>query len=112
MRDEVGRGHFGYTCAAKVNKGSRKGESVAVKVIPKAKVMRLVRTAVSNALHLGSTSVCSPFWWNSEEPDPSTRYLSQKMTPYEYESEIYGCYIDLLCQLMWCPRNMRCECHF
>jgi hypothetical protein len=44
MGDEVGRGHFGYTCAAKVNKGSRKGESVAVKVIPKAKVMRLVRT--------------------------------------------------------------------
>ncbi|TVU37878.1 hypothetical protein EJB05_11220 [Eragrostis curvula] len=38
MGDEVGRGHFGYTCAAKVKKGARKGESVAVKVIPKAKM--------------------------------------------------------------------------
>ncbi|KAF8679264.1 hypothetical protein HU200_046042 [Digitaria exilis] len=37
MGDEVGRGHFGYTCAATVKKGARKGESVAVKVIPKAK---------------------------------------------------------------------------
>ncbi|CAL5084108.1 unnamed protein product [Urochloa decumbens] len=38
MGDEVGRGHFGYTCAATVKKGARKGESVAVKVIPKAKM--------------------------------------------------------------------------
>jgi kinase len=35
---EVGRGHFGYTCAAKAKKGEHKGEDVAVKVIPKAKV--------------------------------------------------------------------------
>ena len=35
---EVGRGHFGYTCAAKAKKGELKGEEVAVKVIPKAKV--------------------------------------------------------------------------
>ncbi|CAH8305709.1 unnamed protein product [Eruca vesicaria subsp. sativa] len=33
--DEVGRGHFGYTCAAKCKKG---GQQVAVKVIPKAKM--------------------------------------------------------------------------
>lgn len=39
MGDEVGRGHFGYTCAAKIKKGARKGDAVAVKVIPKAKVM-------------------------------------------------------------------------
>ncbi|CAN6306520.1 unnamed protein product [Urochloa humidicola] len=35
---EVGRGHFGYTCAAKAKKGELKGEDVAVKVIPKAKM--------------------------------------------------------------------------
>ncbi|KAL5196647.1 hypothetical protein ABZP36_000159 [Zizania latifolia] len=38
MGDEVGRGHFGYTCAARIRKGTRKGEAVAVKVIPKAKM--------------------------------------------------------------------------
>ncbi|XP_020216850.2 CDPK-related kinase 5 isoform X2 [Cajanus cajan] len=36
--DEVGRGHFGYTCVAKVKKGEMKGQQVAVKVIPKAKM--------------------------------------------------------------------------
>ncbi|XP_057747315.1 CDPK-related kinase 5 [Arachis stenosperma] len=35
---EVGRGHFGYTCAAKFKKGDLKGHQVAVKVIPKAKM--------------------------------------------------------------------------
>ncbi|KQK21574.1 calcium/calmodulin-dependent serine/threonine-protein kinase 1 isoform X2 [Brachypodium distachyon] len=35
---EVGRGHFGYTCAAKAKKGELKGEEVAVKVIPKSKM--------------------------------------------------------------------------
>ncbi|GBG79433.1 hypothetical protein CBR_g29580 [Chara braunii] len=35
---EVGRGHFGHTCAATVKKGERKGERVAVKVIPKARL--------------------------------------------------------------------------
>ena len=38
---EVGRGHFGYTCAAKATKGELKGQEVAVKVIPKAKVIFL-----------------------------------------------------------------------
>ena len=37
--EEVGRGHFGYTCAGKGKKGSLKGQDVAVKVIPKAKVL-------------------------------------------------------------------------
>lgn len=36
--EEVGRGHFGYTCSAKFKKGERKGQQVAVKVIPKSKV--------------------------------------------------------------------------
>lgn len=36
--DEVGRGHFGYTCSARFKKGDRKGQHVAVKVIPKSKV--------------------------------------------------------------------------
>lgn len=36
--EEVGRGHFGYTCTAKSKKGDNKEQQVAVKVIPKAKV--------------------------------------------------------------------------
>ncbi|XP_019422352.1 PREDICTED: CDPK-related kinase 5-like isoform X1 [Lupinus angustifolius] len=35
---EIGRGHFGYTCVAKFKKGVMKGQQVAVKVIPKAKM--------------------------------------------------------------------------
>ncbi|XP_057437931.1 CDPK-related kinase 7-like [Lotus japonicus] len=38
LGQEVGRGHFGYTCAAKGKKGSFKGHDVAVKVIPKSKM--------------------------------------------------------------------------
>lgn len=37
--DEVGRGHFGYTCSALAKKGELKGQKVAVKVIPKDKVL-------------------------------------------------------------------------
>ncbi|KAL4304597.1 hypothetical protein GQ457_10G021030 [Hibiscus cannabinus] len=36
--EEVGRGHFGYTCSAKFKKGEFKGLQVAVKVIPKSKM--------------------------------------------------------------------------
>ncbi|KAL6337878.1 hypothetical protein AAG906_002343 [Vitis piasezkii] len=36
--EEVGRGHFGYTCSARFKKGELKGQNVAVKVIPKAKM--------------------------------------------------------------------------
>ncbi|XP_039134723.1 CDPK-related kinase 3-like isoform X2 [Dioscorea cayenensis subsp. rotundata] len=35
---EVGRGHFGHTCSARVRKGELKGQLVAVKIIPKAKM--------------------------------------------------------------------------
>ena len=38
---EVGRGHFGHTCWAKGKKGDLKGQSVAVKIISKAKVRLL-----------------------------------------------------------------------
>ncbi|XP_072997120.1 calcium/calmodulin-dependent serine/threonine-protein kinase 1-like [Typha latifolia] len=38
LGEEVGRGHFGYTCSAKAKKGELKGENVAIKVIPKAKM--------------------------------------------------------------------------
>lgn len=38
LGEEVGRGHFGYTCTAKGKKGSLKGQDVAVKVIPKSKM--------------------------------------------------------------------------
>lgn len=38
LGEEVGRGHFGYTCKATFKKGELKGQQAAVKVIPKAKV--------------------------------------------------------------------------
>uniref|UniRef100_A0A2C9UR16 non-specific serine/threonine protein kinase n=1 Tax=Manihot esculenta TaxID=3983 RepID=A0A2C9UR16_MANES len=38
LGDEVGRGHFGYTCQAKFKKGELRGQQVAVKVIPKTKM--------------------------------------------------------------------------
>ncbi|KAK8952945.1 CDPK-related kinase 1 [Platanthera guangdongensis] len=38
LGEEVGRGHFGYTCSANGKKGEMKGREVAVKVIPKAKM--------------------------------------------------------------------------
>ena len=43
---EVGRGHFGHTCWAKGKKGELKGQSVAVKVISKAKVRWYVFSGV------------------------------------------------------------------
>ncbi|XP_038980672.1 CDPK-related kinase 7-like isoform X1 [Phoenix dactylifera] len=39
LGEEVGRGHFGYTCSARVKKGELKGQEVAVKVIPKTKTI-------------------------------------------------------------------------
>lgn len=38
LGEEVGRGHFGYTCAARFKKGELKGQQVAVKIIPKSKM--------------------------------------------------------------------------
>ncbi|XP_057833393.2 CDPK-related kinase 3 isoform X2 [Cryptomeria japonica] len=38
LGQEVGRGHFGHTCQAKVKKGELKGQSVAVKIITKDKI--------------------------------------------------------------------------
>uniref|UniRef100_A0A1D1Z5S8 CDPK-related protein kinase n=1 Tax=Anthurium amnicola TaxID=1678845 RepID=A0A1D1Z5S8_9ARAE len=38
LGEEVGRGHFGYTCSARFKKGEFKGQQVAVKVIPKSKM--------------------------------------------------------------------------
>lgn len=38
--EEVGRGHFGYACRASFKKGELKGQEVAVKIIPKAKVLK------------------------------------------------------------------------
>ncbi|KAF5950135.1 hypothetical protein HYC85_012128 [Camellia sinensis] len=40
LGEEVGRGHFGYTCSAKAKKWSLKGQDVAVKLIQKSKVMQ------------------------------------------------------------------------
>ncbi|KAF3487564.1 hypothetical protein F2Q69_00056404 [Brassica cretica] len=39
---EVGRGHFGHTCWAKAKKGKMKGQTVAVKIIAKAKMTSAV----------------------------------------------------------------------
>nr|DAD42859.1 TPA_asm: hypothetical protein HUJ06_001089 [Nelumbo nucifera] len=38
LGEEVGRGHFGYTCIAKARKGELKGQELAVKIIPKEKM--------------------------------------------------------------------------
>ncbi|CAF2100389.1 hypothetical protein BRARA_E02289 [Brassica rapa] len=38
LGEEIGRGHFGYTCSAKFKKGELKDHEVAVKVIPKSKM--------------------------------------------------------------------------
>ncbi|CAN6478568.1 unnamed protein product [Victoria cruziana] len=38
LGDEIGRGHFGYTCTARFKKGELRGQQVAVKIIPKAKM--------------------------------------------------------------------------
>ncbi|KAL5992681.1 hypothetical protein ACLOJK_013600 [Asimina triloba] len=46
--EEVGRGHFGYTCAATLKKGEHKGRQAAVKVIPKVKVWLLFFLATPN----------------------------------------------------------------
>lgn len=37
---EVGRGHFGHTSIARAKKGEMKGQLVAVKIIPKTKVLK------------------------------------------------------------------------
>ncbi|KAG5006710.1 hypothetical protein JHK85_025252 [Glycine max] len=42
VNEEVGRGHFGYTCSVRFKKGELKGQQVAVKVIPKAKILNVV----------------------------------------------------------------------
>lgn len=57
LGEEVGRGHFGYTCAAKAKKGEHKGQDVAVKVIPKAKV----RHSLSNLHCHARFSTCLLF---------------------------------------------------
>ncbi|KAG2306217.1 hypothetical protein Bca52824_025965 [Brassica carinata] len=38
LGEEIGRGHFGYTCSAKYKRGELKDHEVAVKVIPKSKM--------------------------------------------------------------------------
>lgn len=45
--EEVGRGHFGFTCKAKAKKGSLKGRNVAVKIIPKSKVCIFIITIIT-----------------------------------------------------------------
>lgn len=48
LGDEVGRGHFGYTCKAMFKKGELEGQEVAVKVIPKAKVSQFSLLVLSS----------------------------------------------------------------
>ncbi|XXG50644.1 hypothetical protein AAC387_Pa02g4612 [Persea americana] len=42
LGEEIGHGHFGFTCSAKAKKGELKGQEVAVKVIPKSKMMTAI----------------------------------------------------------------------
>lgn len=63
--EEIGRGHFGYTCSARVKKGELKGLDVAVKVIPKAKVffiyiiLTIILIFMVNALYMINHAHCS-----------------------------------------------------
>ncbi|KAF1877841.1 hypothetical protein Lal_00038150 [Lupinus albus] len=41
LGEEIGRGHFGYTCSAIGKKGTLKGLNVAVKIIPKSKIVSM-----------------------------------------------------------------------
>ncbi|KAJ1395072.1 Serine/threonine-protein kinase, active site [Sesbania bispinosa] len=54
LGQEVGRGHFGYTCSAKGKKGSFKGHDVAVKVIPKSKLIMKINDVVFVLMNLGN----------------------------------------------------------
>jgi hypothetical protein len=51
---EVGRGHFGHTCYAKMRRGEQKGQPVAVKIISKAKVGSSCLCFVSPVGHVDS----------------------------------------------------------
>ena len=57
LGEEIGRGHFGYTCSAKFKKGEFKDHEVAVKVIPKSKVS--VLTFINLMLQLDFEFLCS-----------------------------------------------------
>ncbi|XP_030525107.2 CDPK-related kinase 5-like [Rhodamnia argentea] len=72
--DEVGRGHFGYTCSARFRKGEFKGQQVAVKVIPKAKMTTAiavedVRREVKILRALSGHSNLVRFYDAFEDPD-------------------------------------------
>ncbi|KAJ1405221.1 Serine/threonine-protein kinase, active site [Sesbania bispinosa] len=54
LGQEVGRGHFGYTCSAKGKKSSFKGHDVAVKVIPKSKLIMKINDVVFVLMNLGN----------------------------------------------------------
>lgn len=56
--EEVGRGHFGYTCSAVGKKGALKGQDVAVKVIPKSKVLFIMAQCFLFQLILVYMSMC------------------------------------------------------
>lgn len=60
--EEVGRGHFGYTCSARFKKGEFKGQQVAVKVIPKAKVWSFF-SSLSLSLSLTSYTLMACTWF-------------------------------------------------
>ncbi|KAH9695682.1 CDPK-related kinase 5 [Citrus sinensis] len=58
--EEVGRGHFGYTCTARYKKGEHKDQKVAIKVIPKSKIEnirnKVVWIGTSGILKVGMTT--------------------------------------------------------
>ncbi|KAK4759107.1 hypothetical protein SAY87_020408 [Trapa incisa] len=74
LGEEVGRGHFGYTCIARSKKGELKGQRVAVKVIPKQKMTTAiaiedVRREVKILRALTGHSNLVQFYDAHEDPD-------------------------------------------
>ncbi|KAE8723340.1 CDPK-related protein kinase [Hibiscus syriacus] len=95
LGDEVGRGHFGYTCAAKFKKGELKGQEVAVKVIPKAKMTTAI--AIEDVRREGVVHrdlKPENFLFTSKDEESQLKAidfgLSDFLKPYEMLNDIVG----------------------
>ncbi|KAL0450311.1 UNVERIFIED_CONTAM: CDPK-related kinase [Sesamum latifolium] len=66
LGEEVGRGHFGYTCRSKFKKGELKGQEVAVKVIPKSKHgENILHILVLQDASCGLPSICTLIFYET-----------------------------------------------
>ncbi|KAK4340257.1 hypothetical protein RND71_041719 [Anisodus tanguticus] len=85
--EEVGRGHFGYTCSAIVKKGELKGQQVAVKVIPKAKTKRSWVEAVCIMVTLLTIETCVPVFPRTRIAlDAILHFISYPLTADSYSN--------------------------